>query len=203
MSLEVIEMIRGMDAKRIENQLILECAPLIVGLRISTLIIVDNRDMHTICNLLRKSALSYYVIHRTTDKTTMLLFHRQKLKAYFTDSRVRRFLSEAGYTAFGLREVMYGFGKRYADYRCGKQKFPHELGLLLGYPVEDVEGYIRNDGKNALFTGCWKVYAHVAEKRQLFRMFELSKELLIELVNNGVSVPEILVSYSENQAFVL
>lgn len=203
MSLEVIEMIREMDSERIENQLILQCAPLIVGLRISTLFIVANCDVRKICTLLRGSALSYYVIHRTADKTTMLLFHRKKLEAYFSNSGVEKFLQDAGYTKFQLREIMFGFGKRYADYRCGKSGFPHELGLLLGYPLEDVEGYIKNNGENALFTGCWKVYAHEEEKRRLFRMFELAKEILIELVNNGVTVSEILKTYRENQAFVL
>lgn len=199
MSREVIEMIREMDSQRIENQLILQCAPLIVGLRISNLFIVPNRDVRRICMLLRDSSISYYIIHRTAEKTTMFLFYPDRLETYFQDSDVRRFLSGMGYHNFGLREVMFGFCKRYADYRCGTEDFPHELGLLLGYPLEDVEGYIRNEGDNALYTGYWKVYAHVAEKCRLFRMFELAKETLIALVNNGVSVPEIIEVYGANQ----
>ena len=34
-----------------------------------------------------------------------------------------------------------------------KGAFPHEIGLLLGYPVEDVLGFIRHQGKNYLYTG--------------------------------------------------
>ncbi len=34
----------------------------------------------------------------------------------------------------------------------GKQ-FPHEMGLLLGYPVEDVVGFMENNGKNYLYSG--------------------------------------------------
>ena len=34
-----------------------------------------------------------------------------------------------------------------------KGAFPHEIGLLLGYPVEDVLGFIRYQGKNYLYTG--------------------------------------------------
>ena len=203
MSREVIEMIREMDSEQIENQLILQCAPLIVGLRISTLFIAANGDVKKICMLLRRSAISYYVIHRTQEKTTMFLFHKRRLEAYFSNPEVRSLLAGAGYAKFGLHEIMFGFGKRYADYRCGKTDFPHELGLLLGYPLEDVEGYIENNGENSLYTGCWKVYAHVSEKKRLFRMFDFAKELLIELVNNGVGVPEILRTYSEGQAFIV
>ena len=43
--------------------------------------------------------------------------------------------------------------KRYACYMEEKGAFPHEIGLLLGYPVEDVLGFIRHQGKNYLYTG--------------------------------------------------
>lgn len=43
--------------------------------------------------------------------------------------------------------------KRYACYMEEKGAFLHEIGLLLGYPVEDVLGFIRHQGKNYLYTG--------------------------------------------------
>lgn len=36
--------------------------------------------------------------------------------------------------------------------------FPHEVGFFLGYPAEDVVGFIRNKGQNFKFCGRWKVY---------------------------------------------
>ena len=60
--------------------------------------------------------------------------------------------------------------------------FPHELGLLLGYPLDDVEGFIKNDGKNCLYTGYWKVYANVPAKRNLFRRFECAREELMKQI---------------------
>ena len=43
------------------------------------------------------------------------------------------------------------------QYASGEQGFPHEIGVFLGYPVEDVEGYMQNDGKNFLLVGYWKM----------------------------------------------
>ena len=40
--------------------------------------------------------------------------------------------------------------------------FPHEIGLFLGYPVEDVLGFIENAGQNCKCCGCWKVYCNEA-----------------------------------------
>ena len=48
---------------------------------------------------------------------------------------------------------------RYRAYMNGSKIFPHEMGLLLGYPVEDVTGFMVHGGKNSLYSGYWKVYA--------------------------------------------
>ena len=42
--------------------------------------------------------------------------------------------------------------------QCQKDGFPHEIGLFLGYPPEDVRGFIENETRNYKFTGYWKVY---------------------------------------------
>ena len=30
--------------------------------------------------------------------------------------------------------------------RLNEKRFPHEIGAFLGYPIEDVEGFIKNEG---------------------------------------------------------
>ena len=77
--------------------------------------------------------------------------------------------------------------------------FPHELGLLLGYPAEDVVGFIVNEGKNYLYTGYWKVYANVQETVRLFEQFKQAKEKVIRMVAKGISIHHILESYNLKQ----
>ena len=47
------------------------------------------------------------------------------------------------------------------------ESFPHEIGLFLGYPAEDVQGFIRNCAAKPKLVGAWKVYgdAEVAKKK--------------------------------------
>ena len=75
-------------------------------------------------------------------------------------------------------------------------QFPHEMGLLLGYPVEDVEGFIKNKGNNYLYCGYWKVYGHVEEKRILFEKFEEARKRLIQFLNEGRSISEMALMYA-------
>ena len=78
--------------------------------------------------------------------------------------------------------------------------FPHEMGLLLGYPVEDVEGFIEHKGKNYLYSGYWKVYEDVASKRKIFEAYENAKEELIVLLANGHAVRSIIQLYRRQSA---
>lgn len=66
------------------------------------------------------------------------------------------------------------------------------MGILLGYPIEDVIGFMENKGHNCLFTGYWKVYHDQAAKRKLFERFEYAKESLIQLLHYGMSMSEIM-----------
>ena len=48
------------------------------------------------------------------------------------------------------------------------EKFPHEIGLFLDYPLVDVIGFIRNTGKNCKCSGCWKAYGNAKEAEKTF-----------------------------------
>ena len=52
---------------------------------------------------------------------------------------------------------------------------------FLGYPVEDVRGFIEHQGRDYLCTGYWKVYENLEQKQQLFQRFEYAKENLVLL----------------------
>ena len=77
----------------------------------------------------------------------------------------------------------------------GKEWFPHEMGLLLGYPPEDVEGFIRQNGKNALCSGYWKVYEDAEAKKRTFHIFECAEEHLIRLLSDGLHMRDIMGIY--------
>jgi len=73
--------------------------------------------------------------------------------------------------------------------------FPHEIGLFLGYPLEDVRGFIENAGQNCKCTGCWKVYCNECETVKLFMKYKKCKDIYTKLFENrGRSVWELTVA---------
>ena len=80
---------------------------------------------------------------------------------YLGNQDVRQLFQKLGYKDFSLEYVLPRFRKRYEAHMNGEQQFPHEMGLLLGYPIEDVVGFMEHSGKEYLYSGYWKVYENV------------------------------------------
>lgn len=65
--------------------------------------------------------------------------------------------------------------------------FPHEIGMFLGYPVEDVKGFIKHNGRNSKCVGCWKVYCNQCEAERAFARFNKCREVYMRLWRQGKS----------------
>lgn len=62
------------------------------------------------------------------------------------------------------------------------------MGILLGYPLCDVCGFIENEGKNYLCNGYWKVYANEEHAQQTFSRYARVKKIALHMVRNGIAV---------------
>ncbi len=63
-------------------------------------------------------------------------------------------------------------------------EYPHEIGVLLGYPLEDVIGFI--ESQSCIMIGTWKVYnSNPDEAQQRFKLYKSVREYFIKEVRNG------------------
>lgn len=196
MSQEIYEIVKGMDLENIETQLALQCAPLITGLKVSNLLIISKGNEEVVKRILNRTGISYYRLIQTRTKTTFLLFRRNELEEFLSDENVRNVLMKAGYKSLQIDKILRTFSLRYEAYIQGDKSFLHEMGLLLGYPVEDVVGFVENNGKNFLYSGYWKVYENQKAKVKLFDKFKVAEETLIHLLSNGLSMSDIIDIYA-------
>lgn len=199
MSQEVFALIREMNMKDVATQMVLQCAPLITGIKVSNLLIISKANMKKVRQILNGTHLSYVILLEMDEKITLMLFHREQLEAYLSKPCVQKLLVQLGYQSFGLEEMLPEFQVRYANYMISNRNFPHEMGLLLGYPTEDVQGFIENEGKNFLYTGYWKVYANLSEKIRVFQSYEDAKEDLIHQVSHGMRIEDMIHTYYKKQ----
>lgn len=192
MEQEILKNVGKNDWKDMEMQLAFHCAPLIAGLKLSNLLMVQGGEMDRMKNMLKRTGISYFVVTVIRGKAAVLLFDREKLEQYIWEEKVWEIFQYMGYQERMLGRILYAFRLRYEGYLMGKSRFPHEIGLLLGYPVEDVKGFIINEGANCLYTGYWKVYENPSEKKLLFREFERARDTLLALLSDGMGIVEII-----------
>ena len=195
---EVFEIVQKMDLSRVENKMALQCAPLITGIKVSNLLIVDSKDESAVRAILKKTGILHYRLLQQRDKTTFLVFRIEQLSMYLQKPDVQKVLRENGYSDFSLGGILKTLQCRYETYMNRGEGFPHEMGLLLGYPIEDVVGFIEQNGKNYLYSGYWKVYKDVAVKKRIFEQYEKAKEELILSLADGKEIHSIIQSYREN-----
>lgn len=195
---EVFQIVQTMDLSQVETKMALQCAPVITGIKISNLLIVSSHDEEVVRIILRKTGLVHYRLLRQDNKTTFLIFRIHQLAAYLQDPEVQRILKANGYEDLSLGGILRTFQCRYETYMNQGEGFPHEIGLLLGYPIEDVNGFIEQKGKNYLYSGYWKVYKDAEAKKKVFAQYENAKEELILLLANGYGIHSIIQLYRED-----
>lgn len=199
---EVFKIVQTMDLSQVETKMVLQCAPLIKGIKMANLLIVSSKDEEAVRVILKKTGIIHYRLLRQDEKTTFLLFRKLQLATHLNDPDVQRILKANGYEDVSLGGILRTFQCRYQTYMERGEGFPHEMGLLLGYPVEDVVGFIEHKGKNYLYSGYWKVYENVASKMKLFEAYENAKEELIVLLANGHGIRSIIQSYREEYSVI-
>ena len=79
-----------------------------------------------------------------------------------------------------------------SDRLCLEEDFPHEIGLFLGYPLEDVEGFIENRGRNYTCCGCWKAYGDPEKARIRFDAYRRCTAESRERFRRGAAITELI-----------
>lgn len=93
---------------------------------------------------------------------------------------------------------LYGRLCQYEQCKCGKNKnFPHELGIFLGYPTEDVIGFLVNGGKSGKEGRFFKMYANPVWGTRIQALWEKAGTVLWNAIQAGMS-PEEAIHYYRN-----
>lgn len=121
------------------------------------------------------------------DRLLLYVFNRSALESVLFDEENRKFLRERGYEYKSVDEALTILIKKL---RFSKD-FPHEIGVFLGYALEDVKGFISSPSDGVYFTGYWKVYAHAEEKACMFSRYRFCVAALERKLKSGESLERI------------
>lgn len=139
-----------------------------------------NQYGHEIC---KELGMNSFVVRSNQDSLSVLLFKSSVLESHLAMDKNAAFLKDNGYECGSTLYSMLGMLKERFLGGC-----PHEIGIFLGIPVEDVCGFIENKGKNCEMCRYWKVYENKKRAEYLFRLYDEAKISIARDVVNSIDL---------------
>lgn len=181
----------------LEHYLIEHCSPTLARLKSANLfrIPVSSRQeleqqLLAWNQLLGKKGVQVLLLKEETGQALIYVCRSALLKQDLTKPGVGEFLQQYGYPTAGLGDTLTRLRQKLQV----EDGFPHEIGIFLGYPLDDVQGFIQNHGKNCKCTGCWKVYGDPDRAEKLFAKYQKCREVYCRLWRQGRSVWQLTVA---------
>lgn len=180
-----------------EEIIVKNCSPTLAGLKTASLFSCkfDNeRELSTSLRswnrLLSCKGVRLIPMRRNRDRVLVYVYRPEKLARDLSTKDSQRILTSCGYEDCSAQGALIELIRRLRTH----EDFPHEIGLFLSYPPEDVRLFIENRAENYKFVGCWKVYGDEVEAKKTFAKFKKCTEVYSRLQAEGASVWRLTVA---------
>ncbi|MFV0504258.1 MAG: DUF3793 family protein [Lachnospirales bacterium] len=183
----------------LEKMLGFHCAPTLMYKKMANLVVLKCKfflpeELDAFNIHMNENNIFFKTLKVTKENHTLLVYNKEALSHRLNGKDTQEFLGHYNYTNFTLVHALEHLCKRYNE-----NVFPHEIGIFLDYPLEDVKGFIDNKGKNFIFSGYWKVYKFSREKNKLFSEYTKCRCFLCQLLADGANLCECIGGKNENR----
>lgn len=152
----------------------------------------NNRNLQSIWEQFKSTVeekldINYFELKKDKTSTIVLFYNEKKLDSILKEEKNIQFLKRFGYVNdMKLVDALILLSKRFENL-C-----PHEIGIFLGYPVDDVAFFIDCPNEKCKMVGYWKVYHDIEEAKSIFKKYDDIKQNIISLIIKGIKPTEIL-----------
>ena len=173
------------------------CAPTMACLKTGNMFVCSFacREQMT-CELrglnqrLRDKGLRILPLRWRDGKVLLYMYRPRLLDRDLKNALSQKILEECGYTCCETSRCLAELIGRLRT--CSD--FPHEIGLFLGYPPEDVSGFIENRACGCKCVGCWKVYGDREKAEKTFSRYKKCTRIYRDQWINGKSIERLTVT---------
>ena len=176
-----------------EDLIVRHCAPTLAGLKTGNLFSCSYRDSEEVLGFLRRwntilkeKGIRLLPLRLKNGKALIYVYRPSQLDKDFRDDGVCELLTQQGYCADNCQHCVVRLIHKLRE----SAEFPHEIGLFLGYPSEDVKGFIENKAACAKCVGCWKVYGDAEKAQKQFECFKKCTKVYQKQYANGRPLQE-------------
>lgn len=177
---------RKISYNTFEQKLAYHTAPALLGIKASGLMSLKDDDAEEQAEKFNKKAwvkgLKIRILCRCRGRALVFLYNEKLLKRKLFSPDSLELLENFGYNK---NMTVADCIDRLVSRICCGGDFPHEIGIFLDYPTEDVKGFIENGGENFKLCGCWKVYGDTEKAKRTFSNYEKCRNYLCGRLNQG------------------
>ena len=183
--------------EHIEGCLIRHCSPTLAALKTAGLFSMkfsDKEELDVNLNAwnsnLSEKGVMLISLNEKNNRALIYVFRKKQLQQDLERPSAKLFLQKNGYSDLEIEAAITTLRNRLEL----SSEFPHEIGIFLGYPAEDVIGFIQNKGLNCRYSGCWKVYYNECEAKKLFAKYKKCEYIYARLWEQGKSILRLTVA---------
>ena len=180
-----------------EEMIVRYCAPTLAGMKTGTIFTCPFTDMQDIKlsirswnKLLKNKGLRIIPLRKQRNNRILLYVYRpKKLMQDLQNATACKLLTELGYCCENQQRCILHLMRRLRE----NEDFPHEIGLFLGYPPEDVRGFMEKTTP-CKCTGCWKVYTDEEAAQKIFAKYKKCTAVYQKQYAGGRSIERLAVA---------
>ena len=175
--------------------IIRNCSPTLAGLKTGNIFCCKieskeslMRDIRKLNKALTKKGLRVIPLKVNDDKAMVYVFRPGKLKKDLSQAEATDLLSNHGYACKNPEYCVV----KLIDRINASDTFPHEIGFFLGYPPEDVLGFIET--KTPKCSGYWQVYGDEKKAKKTFAKYNKCTEVYMQQLIKGNTLERLTVA---------
>ena len=200
--LDFYKKLNSMEKKEyMENFLVYNTSWVIAGIKPAVTIAFKKKDEKIYDNwnkygkkFIKDINLKHVELRENDDSIILMIYDEKVLERELNKEEQIDFLINLGYSEeVEINEYVKTLKERYEKYHC-----PHELGLFLGIPFEDVKDFMECTTKKCLLCGYWKVYNNSEEAKMIFKQYDKVKDYTIKNMLEGNSSRIIVSSIKDS-----
>lgn len=179
-----------------EKTLVRHCSPTLAGIKTGSLFTAEAADADALRQTLRRynrtlgaKGVRLLPLRWHNGRALLYVYRPARLTQDLQADGARQLLRRCGYPTEDATRCVVRLMHRV----CEGPEFPHEIGLFLGYPPEDVRGFIERDTP-CKCVGCWKVYGDAAAAEERFRQYRRCTAAYCRALALGQSVERLTVA---------
>lgn len=179
-----------------DDQIVRNCAPTLAGIKTGSLFNVSissdsdfKKDIISFNRSMREKGVRIIPLKICETYALIYLYRPDMLGRDLSDPMAASILKRFGYSLNSSDSCVAGLVRRLKS----SPMFPHEIGLFLGYPPADVDGFIKSPNEGFCEVGYWKVYSDAEKARRVFRRYKQCTEEYGRMLRSGRTLEQLVV----------